>query len=219
MRPVFLLAFFMIGLTLHPLTFAWAQETAPLVEPLIPAIETVAEPNTWQSLATLVRESFTAALLAGVTMLLAWLSTKFQRWFGVNIDLKETLDSVEWEKYVDDVARKAFSYAQTKIGIGASDLKTAEQKEGFLRWAAYFVEHYNDDIMKFLDKNGNNVLDVLETRLVGLAPSHVFVQPLSADGAQGFRSPPKQKKPAAQMELPEDVAAAMMASKLKPRRV
>ena len=212
MRPVFLLVYFMIGLTLAPLTFAWAQDVAPIVQP-------AADPGTWTSFATLLRESFTAALLAGATALLAWLSTKFQRWFGVNIDLKETLDSVEWEKYVDDVARKAFAYAQTKIGISASDLKSAEQKEGFLRWAAYFVENYNDDIMKFLDKNGNNVLDVLETRLVGLAPSHVFTQPLSADGAQGFRAAPKPSKKASQMELPEDVSAAMMASKLKPRRV
>lgn len=215
MRPVFLLVYFMLGLTLAPLTFAWAQDAAPLVVPV--AVD--ADPGTWTSFATLLRESFTAALLAGVTALLAWLSTKFQRWFGVNIDLKETLDSVEWEKYVDDVARKAFAYAQTKFGISASDLKSAEQKEGFLRWAAYFVENYNDDIMKFLDKNGNKVLDVLETRLVGLAPSHVFVQPLSADGAQGFRAAPKVSKKQTQMELPEDVTAAMMASKLKPRRV
>ncbi len=130
--------------------------------------------STWAEMIGLVRESFTAALLATAAGALAWLSTKIQAWTGGRIDLNETIEAVEWERYVDNAATKAFAYAQSKAGITPEKLDSLRQKDNFLAWALrYFADHH-DDIVAYLDKNGNSVVDVLETRLVGLAPDKVF---------------------------------------------
>lgn len=138
--------------------------TSPLPEP----------ESTWAGMIVIMRESFTAALLAVATTALAWFATKIQAWTGGRIDLNETIEAVEWERYVDSAAAKAFAYAQSKAGITPEKLDSLREKDNFLAWALRYIGDHHDDIVSYLDKNGNNVIDVLETRLVGLAPDKVF---------------------------------------------
>lgn len=143
----------------------------------------------YMALAALLRESFTAALIFAGTALIAWLAPKFQKWFGGYIDLNSTMEAVEWEKYVDDAARKAFNFAQVKIGITPEKLHTLEQKGDFLAWALHYMRSHHEDIVAFADKNGNGVIDIIETRLVELAPA----LPAGNGSASGFMSAPRRK--------------------------
>lgn len=152
----------------------------------------------YEAMIVLVRESFTAALVAGATLLLGWFATTVKKWTAGRIDLDSTLDAVEWEKYIDDAARKAFSYAQIKLpGLTPQKLKTEEDKGGFLAWALHYIRTHHEDIVAIADKNGNGVIDLLEARLQALAPDHVF----PAGTAQGFAASPKRRStPAAKPE-------------------
>lgn len=150
----------------------------------------------YEALAALVRESFTASLLAAGTALIAWFAPKVQKWFGGYIDLNATMEAVEWEKYVDDAARKAFGYAQAKLGVTPAKLHTLEQRGDFLAWALHYMRSHHEDIVAFADKNGNGVIDIMETRLVEIAPQ----LPVGVPSVQGFMAAPAPKrKPPAKM--------------------
>jgi hypothetical protein len=171
---IFLLFIFLAGGT------SFAQQPVTDKELVDGAVAAVATTSTWADMISLIRESATASLLAAATAGLAWLSTKVQKWFGVQIDLRETMEAIEWRRHLTEGSNEAFDYAQLKTGITPDKIKTREEKDDFLGHALRYMEEFNDDIVLFLDKNGNNVLDILETRLVKIAPDAFPVEPQPA---------------------------------------
>lgn len=121
------------------------------------------------SIVGLIRDSFTAALIAIVTGAVAWLSRRADSWLGGRIDLNATLDAVNWQSYVKDAADDAFAYAQNRI-MPPEKITTLADKSKFLAAAYAFIAAHNDDIVKFADKNGNGVIDILEALLAKRVP-------------------------------------------------
>lgn len=179
----------------------FAQEAAP-----VPAA------GGYEAMIGLVRESFTAALMAGATLLLGWFATTIKKWTAGRIDLDSTLEALEWERYVDDASRKSFSYAQIKLGLTPEKLKTEEEKGGFLAWALHYMRSHHEDIVAFADKNGNGVVDILEAQLAKIAPDHVF----PAGTAQGFMASPKRR--AAPAPKSDDSGGMMTPAAMAARR-
>ena len=233
MRPVFLLVYFMIGLVLAPLTFAWAQDVAPVVAPL----EDDGGWGRWLPFVSLISESALAAILTLIGLVGTFLSPFLPGWLKALFSKMNTTEAKDWETYAAPALRRAMAYAATQMNLTPKDLKSWEEKEGFVAYALGCLRQFDGQIISFLDKDNNGVIDLLEggaprsgsARFLDVAlmeagaPAHVFAAPRNALSDLPQMPPPpsaprKAKKPT-QMELPEDIEAAVIASKLKPRRV
>lgn len=228
MRPVFLAVFFFAGLALQPLSFTAIAQTVP------PAPVDEAGWGAWLPFVTLVRESVVAGALTLAGLVAAYFTPKLPNWLRIIFERKETEEANTWEAYVERATRRALSYAEKKIGP-PKGLQSWEEKEGFVAFALGCLRHFNKDIVEFLDKDNNGVLDILEgarddankrpgaarfldTALMEAgAPAHVFERPRET-APSGRQQRPRPAKPS-QMDLEEDASAASMASKLRPRRV
>ena len=226
MRPVFLLVYFMIGLVLAPLTFAWAQDVAPVVAPL----EDDGGWGRWLPFVSLISESALAGVLALIGLVGTFLSPLMPGWL-------KTKEAKDWETYAAPAVRRAMAYAATQMRLTPKDLKSWEEKEGFVAYALGCLRQFDGQIISFLDKDNNGIIDLLEggaprsgsARFLDVAlmeagaPAHVFAAPRNAQSDLPQMPPPpsapRKTKKATQMDLPEEMTASMMAAKLKPRRV
>lgn len=120
---------------------------------------------TWEASIALIRDSMIATILAVIAGVISWLSSLAPAWARALIDKATTSEAVNWEDYVSTALGKAFDVAAAKVGATPENLASAEQKADFMGWAVGTLRKYNKDIVSFLDKDGNGVVDLVELEL------------------------------------------------------
>ena len=123
--------------------------------------------DSWASFVVMIRDGFIATVLAMLSGLFAWLAPKLPAWVRAVIDSFESRDSKDWEGYVRNLAETAFASVG---GAAANKLDTLEGKAGALGGMLAFVRRYGDDLYRYMDKDDNKVLDVLEAHLRRIEP-------------------------------------------------
>jgi len=145
-------------------TIAHAQESAP-----------AAPPVGAEGILALIINSGTAAIVAVVGLIFSYLAPAILKnvpeWIASSIDVKRATEALNWEPYVTSASHSAFEYAAAKLGITPDKINTYEQRADFLGWAINFINAHHDDIVAWSDKNGNGVIDILESRLASMAPN------------------------------------------------
>lgn len=200
------LATLLVLLIIATMGVALAQDAAPAVAP-----------TGWEASIALVRDSFIAALIAVVSGAIAWLSRKADAWLGGRIDLNATMDALQWEQYLREAASNAFAHAQARLGLSPDKIATIEEKTNFLAAAFRFIAKHNDDIVKFADKDGNGVIDILETQLAKIAPNLPRGAEPAAAPAMGFMdAEPVRRAPRPAREMAERLRPTPPAEPVKP---
>jgi len=157
--------------------------------------------DSWAASIALIRDSLIAAILTVIAGVMSWGSTKLPAWLKAIIDKITTSEALNWEEYVSAALTKAFDVAAAKVGVDADSLETMEQKADFLGTAVGTLRKYNKDIVSYLDKDANGVIDLVELELLKRgAPAKLFeVAPVpfpvppAPQAAMGFMEAPQRR--------------------------
>lgn len=171
--------------------------------------------DSWAASIALIRDSLIATILAVIAGVLSWASSKAPAWLKAVIDKATTSEALNWEEYVSAALTKAFDVAAAKVGVDADSLETMEQKADFLGTAVGTLRKYNKDIVAYLDKDANGVIDLVELELLKRgAPAKLFeVAPVpfpvppAPQAAMGFMEAAQPRRAVAKAKAPADIAA------------
>lgn len=140
-------------------SIAHAQDAAPAAPPV--GIE---------GILAIIGNSAATGLATLLTLIVGYFSPSLPAWLRSIIERNTTEEANKWEAYVTTAANSAFAYAQAKY-LSPEKIETYEQRADFLGYAINFINAHHDDIVAFADKNGNGVIDILESRLAKMAPN------------------------------------------------
>lgn len=140
---------------------------------------------------TLIRETLVAVLLAVLTAAAGWLTAQVSKWTAGRINLEDLTRDLQMEQYSKAAIDKSFAYAMTRIGITPEQLGDVQLKSQILQYAVGFLSSQYPEVIKWIDKDKNGVIDFVETFLPPAAPS-------------GTAKPTRQRvaRPASPPELP-----------------
>ena len=171
--------------------------------------------DSWAASIALIRDSLIATILAVIAGVLSWASSKAPAWLKAVIDKATTSEALNWEEYVSAALTKAFDVAAAKVGVDADSLETMEQKADFLGTAVGTLRKYNKDIVAYLDKDANGVIDLVELELLKRgAPAKLFPAadpvpfpvPPAPQAAMGFMEAPQPRRGVAKAKATADIA-------------
>lgn len=171
--------------------------------------------DSWAASIALIRDSLIATILAVIAGVLSWASSKAPAWLKAIIDKATTSEALNWEEYVSAALTKAFDVAAAKVGVDADSLETMEQKADFLGTAVGTLRKYNKDIVAYLDKDANGVIDLVELELLKRgAPAKLFPAadpvpfpvPPAPQAAMGFMEAPQPRRGVAKAKATADIA-------------
>ena len=169
--------------------------------------------DSWAASVALIRDSLIASILAVIAGVISWASTYLPAWLKAIIDKITTSEAVEWDDYVRIAIGNAFDVAAAKVGVTAENLESMEQKADFLGTAVGTLKRYNKDIVAYLDKDANGVIDLVELELMkrGASPKLFEVAP------DPFPVPPVTRVAASFMDVaPRRSVKAKTAADLAP---
>lgn len=129
------------------------------------AAEPEAPGSDFTAIATTVKDTLTAVLIALVTAATGWLSVQLSKWTGGKIKLEDTLRDLHMEDYARRASDKAFAYALKRTGYTWDDLANVQIKSQVLRYATDFLLSQYPEVLKWIDKDNDGVIDFLETLL------------------------------------------------------
>lgn len=201
---------FVIAFIFAAMGVAFAQDVVAVV-PTGPA----PVDDSWAASIALIKDSLIATILAVIAGVLSWASSKAPAWLKAIIDKATTSEALNWEEYVSAALTKAFDVAAAKVGVDADSLETMEQKADFLGTAVGTLRKYNKDIVAYLDKDANGVIDLVELELLKRgAPAKLFeVAPVpfpvppAPQAAMGFMEAPTPRRGVAKVKGAADLAA------------
>ena len=126
---------------------AFAQDAAP-----------VAPEASTKDMIDLVFSSAAAGAMSLGAVLLAFLAKHLPGWLTPILDYITTSEADRWEALVTSGLDRAEAYARTKFDA-------AKDRAGYVNAMATFLAMFNREIVQFADKNGNGIIDLIETRL------------------------------------------------------
>jgi hypothetical protein len=169
-RALLVLVFFFLVFLIACAGVAFAQDAAP------------ADVAKEQDLIGLIFTSTNAAI--GGLVALIWAAINPPPWLKAIADFLTTKEALNWEHLVTSGLDRAEAYARTQFDL-------AKDHDGYVNAMVMFLHSYNREIAKWADKDGNGVIDLIQSRLPA-----------------GSVQPPK---PAAKPAVPADVANLMAA--------
>lgn len=142
-----------IGFALFVLVmlFALAMLAAPAFAQEAPA---PAQPD----MIDLIFSSAAAAATSLLAVILALIARLLPKWAGPVFDMITTTEAVRWEQYQDAAFDRAEAWARTKFDA-------IKDRNGYVNAVVTFLQAHNRDLMQYVDKNGNGIIDLLEARL------------------------------------------------------
>jgi hypothetical protein len=147
---------FMLGVGL-----AFAQEmTGPIsVDELAPPTASPAAPEaTTKDLIDLIFSSAAAGAMSLGAVLMAFLAKHLPAWLTPILDWITTSEADRWERLITSGLDRAEAYARTKFDV-------LKDRAGYVNAMATFLAMFNREIVQYADKNGNGIIDLIETRL------------------------------------------------------
>lgn len=129
---------FMIGVAL-------AQDAAP------------AAAEAPQDIIGLVFSSASAGAAALVMAILGVVTANAPAWVKAIVDHLTTREAFNWEGLLDSALDRAEAYARSKFD-------PLKQRNDYINAMVGFIHTFNPEIVKWLDKNQNGVIDLIEAR-------------------------------------------------------
>lgn len=120
---------------------------------------------------TLIRDTLAAALLAVLTAAAGWLTAQVSKWTAGRINLEDLTRDLQMEQYSKAAIDKAFAYAMTRVGITPEQLGDVQLKSQILQYAVGFLSSQYPEVVRWIDKDKNGVIDFVETFLPPTAPA------------------------------------------------
>lgn len=151
---------FVIAFIFAAMGVAFAQDVVAVV-PTGPA----PVDDSWAASIALIKDSLIATILAVIAGVMTWASSHAPAWLKAIIDKLTTSEAIEWDDHVRLALGNAFDIAAAKVGVTAENLATLEQKADFMSWAVGALRKYNKEIVAFVDKDQNGVIDLVEVEL------------------------------------------------------
>jgi hypothetical protein len=157
-----------------------AQELPPIPADEIAApVAAPAPETTTKDLIDLVFSSAAAGAMSLGAVLVAFLARHLPKWMGPILDYITTSEADRWERLVTNGLDRAEAYARTKFDA-------VKDRAGYVNAMATFLAMFNREIVAWADKDGNGIIDLIETRLPPAPnapapkPAAMPVQPLMA---------------------------------------
>jgi len=149
---------------------------------------------------TLIRDTLAAALLAVLTAAAGWLTAQVSKWTAGRINLEDLTRDLQMEQYSKAAIDKAFAYAMTRVGITPEQLGDVQLKSQILQYAVGFLSSQYPEVVRWIDKDKNGVIDFVETFLpkAELAAAPAAVAAAVVRKTRKARTP----KPAASAPVP-----------------
>lgn len=147
---------------------------------------------------TLIRDTLAAALLAVLTAAAGWLTAQVSKWTAGRINLQDVTRDLQMEQYSKAAIDKAFSYAFKRVGITPEQLGDVQFRSQILQYAAGFLSSQYPEVIKWIDKDKNGVIDFVETFL----PSPELAAAPAAPAAAVARKPRKARTPKVSAPVP-----------------
>lgn len=174
------------GLT-EPVTDAELRNPAPTLPAsgspaVVPADE---QGSDFSGILTTVKDTIIAILTAVLTGALGWLTARVAAWTGGKIRLDDVIRDNQMEQYAKSAVEKAFTFALTRVGVNWDQLQNVQIKNQVLRQATDFLLSQYPEVVKWVDKDQNGVIDWVETML----PSWVLLpmpEPKAVPDSLGF---------------------------------
>lgn len=135
-----------------------------------PAFAQEAVAPTQPDMIDLVFSSAAAAATSLLAVILAFVARILPKWAGPVFDLITTTEASRWEQYQDAALDRAEAWARTKFDA-------LKDRNGYVNAVVTFLHAHNSDLLKYVDKNGNGVIDLLEARLPPVEPGKKTVAP------------------------------------------
>lgn len=164
-------------------TIAVAQEVAPIAaeDLAAPAVAAPAEPEaTTKDVIDLVFSTAAAGAMSLGAVIIAFLTRVLPAWVGPILDYIKTSEADRWERLVTNGLDRAEAYARSKADA-------VKDRSGYVNAMATFLAQFNREIVEWADKDGNGIIDLIETRL---PPAPVSSAPSPASSA--FMPPPQR---------------------------
>ena len=79
-------------------------------------------------------------------------------WLKAIADALTTKEALNWEGVVDRALDRAEAYARTQFDL-------ARDRNGYIDAMAKFMHGYNREVVKWADKDGNGIIDLIQSRL------------------------------------------------------
>jgi hypothetical protein len=154
------------GLT-EPVTDAELRNPAPTLPASgSPAVAPAEEQGAdFSGILTTVKDTIIAILTAVLTGALGWLTARVASWTGGKIRLDEVMRDNQMEQYAKSAVEKAFTFALTRVGVNWDQLQNVQIKNQVLRQATDFLLSQYPEVVKWVDKDQNGVIDWVETMM------------------------------------------------------
>ena len=149
--------------------------TQPAPAPPVAAEESAG--SDFSGIGTLIKDTLVSALIALVTAAVGWLSAKLAQWTSGKIKLDDAMRDLHMEDYARRAVDKAFNYALKRAGVTWEDLAHVQIKNQVLQFAVNFLLSQYPEVVKWIDKDSNGIIDWIETLLPVISPA---VGPLPA---------------------------------------
>jgi hypothetical protein len=101
--------------------------------------------------------STTSAAIGGLGALI-WAAINPPPWLRAIADFMTTKEALNWEGLVNSALDRAEAYARTQFDL-------QKDRSGYVNAMVMFLHSYNREIVKWADKDGNGVIDLIQTRL------------------------------------------------------
>jgi hypothetical protein len=132
-----------------------------------------------------IKDTIIAILTAVLTGALGWLTARVAAWTGGKIRLDDVIRDNQMEQYAKSAVEKAFTFALTRVGVNWDQLQNVQIKNQVLRQATDFLLSQYPEVVKWVDKDQNGVIDWVETMM----PSWVLLpmpEPKAVPDSLGF---------------------------------
>jgi hypothetical protein len=169
------------GLT-EPVTDSELRNPAPALPASgSPAVLSAEEQGSdFSGILTTIKDTIIAILTAVLTGALGWLAARVAAWTGGKIRLDEVIRDNQMDQYAKSAVEKAFTFALTRVGVNWDQLQNVQIKNQVLRQATDFLLSQYPEVVKWVDKDQNGVIDWVETMM----PSWVLLPVPEAKAVQ-----------------------------------
>jgi hypothetical protein len=151
----------------------------------------------------LIRDTLVALLLSVLTAGSAWLTARVAKVTAGKIDLQDVARDLQMETYARAAVDKAFAYALARVGSSWDQLHDVQVRGQMLQYALNFLSSQYPEVVKWIDKDANGVIDWVETHLP--APVQV-AQPQALMAAKPARGRPAARKAVVPADEPNPAA-------------
>lgn len=175
--PLILVFGSLLVIALTSATVALAQDAAP-----------AAPEGSTKDLIDLVFSSAAAGAMSLGAVVLAFVAKHIPAWLTPVLDFITTSEAKRWEDLTTAALDRAEAYARARYDV-------LKDRAGYVNAMAIFLAQFNREITQWADKNGNGIIDLIETRLPpapdgrkpAAAPAAAFMDAQDKRGAGALR--------------------------------